>query len=222
MQLSRVPAEYRAGAKAVLPLVAVIGSVGVVFGYLAAASGLSPVAAVVMSGTTFAGSAQFAAVSILANQGTTWTAVSAGALLNVRYVPLTIAVAPALRGPLWKRLALAQLVVDESCAVAYLGAGRFSVARLVGAGLVLYVTHVAATGLGAVIATLPADPSALGLDSAFPALFVILLWPHIRHRRPLAAALVGATIALVLTPFAPPGVPIVAAACSGVLGAKVR
>src|ERR1043166_6580255 len=120
MQLSRVPAEYRAGAKAVLPLVAVIGSVGVVFGYLAAASGLSPVAAVVMSGTTFAGSAQFAAVSILANQGTTWTAVSSGALLNVRYVPLTIAVAPALRGPLWKRLALAQLVVDESCAVAYL------------------------------------------------------------------------------------------------------
>src|SRR5437762_14316004 len=122
MQLFRGPraAESRMGAKAVLPFAAVIATVGVLFGYLARTAGLSPLAAVVMSGTTFAGSAQFAAAAVLAAGGTAWAAVSASALLNARYVPLGLAIAPALRGRVWKRLLLAQFVVDEAWAVAYI------------------------------------------------------------------------------------------------------
>jgi predicted branched-subunit amino acid permease len=146
--------------------------------------------------------------------------VSASALLNARYVPLGVAIAPALQGPFWKRLLLAQFVVDEAWAVAYLGEGRFSRQRLVGAGIVLYATHVAATALGTAAATLPGDPSAWGLDAAFPALFVILLWPHVRGVSRIAGAVLGAIIALGLTPLTPPGVPVVAAAVASVLGAK--
>ena len=222
MQLFRGPraAEYRVGAKAVLPFAAVIATVGVLFGYLARAAGLSPLAAVLMSGTTFAGSAQFAAVAVLAGGGTAWAAVSASALLNARYLPLGLAIAPALRGPFWKRLLLAQFVVDETWAVAYIGAGRFSRERLVGSGLVLYATHIAATAIGAVAATVPGDLSAWGLDSAFPALFVVLLWPHLRGLSRVAAALLGAMIALSLTPLTPPGIPVIAAAFACFLGAK--
>jgi predicted branched-subunit amino acid permease len=222
MQLLRgeAAAEYRVGAKAVLPFAAVIATIGVLFGYLATAAGLSPLAAVLMSGTTFAGSAQLAAISVLAGGGTAGAAVSASALLNARYVPLGVAIAPALQGPFWKRLLLAQFVVDEAWAVAYLGEGRFSRKRLVGAGIVLYATHVAATALGTSAATLPGDPSAWGLDAAFPALFVILLWPHVGNVRRIAAAVLGATIALGLTPLTPPGIPVVAAGFASFLGAK--
>src|SRR3712207_9068779 len=50
-----------------LPILAVFG---VSFGVLAEAAGMGPLAPVVMSATTFAGSAQFAAVSILDRKST--------------------------------------------------------------------------------------------------------------------------------------------------------
>jgi hypothetical protein len=42
----------------------------------------------------------------------------------------------------------------------------------------------------------------------------------LKGRRPLQAAVLGAAIALVLTPFAPAGVPIIAAAVACLLGVR--
>ena len=81
---------------------------------------------------------------------------------------------------------------------------------LIGAGLLLYVVWVGGTALGTVIGDL-LDPEAIGLDAAFPALFLALLAPYLRNRRALVTGLVAGGITLVLLPFAPPGVPIVAA-----------
>ena len=47
-----------------------------------------------MSATTFAGSAQFAAGTILEDGGGAAAAIVAALLLNARYVPLSLAVAP--------------------------------------------------------------------------------------------------------------------------------
>jgi predicted branched-subunit amino acid permease len=127
-------------------------------------------------------------------------------------------VASALGGPLWRRLLLAQLVVDESWAIAHLGEGRYDRGRLVGAGVVLYLTWVGSTSVGALGAELLGDPEALGLDAAFPALFLALLWPQLRGPRPIAAAILGAGIALALLPVAPPGLPIIAAAAACLIG----
>ena len=55
------------------------------------------------------------------------------------------------------------------------------------------------------------DPEAIGIDAAFAALFLALLAPYLRSRRALATALVAGAITFALLPFAPPGVPIVAA-----------
>lgn len=216
------PSAYRAGARAVLPLAVAIGVLGVSFGLLATAAGLSPLAAVLMSATTFAGSAQFAAVSILGAGGGVGAAVGAASLLNARYLAMGLALAPTLRGGLWRRLMLAQLVVDESWAVAYVGEGRFSQQRLAGAGLVLLAAHVSSTALGAAGGRVLANPTAWGLDAAFPALFLILLRPHVRQREGLAVAALGGAIALALTPFAPPGMPILAATSAALLGWRSR
>jgi 4-azaleucine resistance transporter AzlC len=209
---------FRAGVRAALPFAIAVAGFGISFGVLARAAGMGPVAAVVMSGTTFAGSAQFAAVSILDAGGAVASAVAAAVLLNARYAPIGITIAPVIRGGLWRRLLVAQLVVDESWALANLGGGRFDRGRLVGAGVVLYVAWAASTAVGALGGEVLGDPAALGLDGAFPALFLALLWPQVRERRALGAAILGGAIAVVLTPVAPPGVPIVAAAAGCIVG----
>jgi 4-azaleucine resistance transporter AzlC len=212
--------SLREGVLAAAPLTVAFAGFGVAFGSLARAAGIGPAAAVVLSATAFAGSAQFAAVSVLGAGGSVVAAVVAAVLLNARYVPIGLSVAPVLDGAWWRRLVLGQLVVDESWAIANRGNGRFDRQRLIGAGVVLYLAWVTATAVGALGASVLADPKALGLDAAFPALFLALLWPQVRERRAAAAAALGAGIALVTLPVAPHGLPIIAAAAACLLGVR--
>lgn len=212
--------SYRDGARAVAALAVAVVGFGVSFGLLARSAGMGWLAPIAMSATTFAGSAQFAAASILGAGGTVAAAVGAAVLLNARYGPIGVSVAPWLEGPGWSRFLRAQLVVDESWAVAAEGEGRFDPRILVGAGLTLYLSWVAGTAVGAVGGRALGDPAALGLDGAFPALFLALLLPQLRNRRALLAAFLGAAIALALTPVAPAGVPIVAAAAACLVGVR--
>lgn len=214
------PRRYRDGVRRAAPLAVAVAGFGVSFGLLTRSAGWGWLAPIVMSATTFAGSAQFAAASILSAGGTTTAAVAAALLLNARYAPIGVSVAPWLEGGLASRLLHAQLTVDESWAIASEGGGRFDPRMLAGAGVVLYVAWVLGTAIGAVGGQALGDPSALGLDAAFPALFLALLLPQVRSTRPLAAALLGAGIALALTPVAPAGVPIVAASAACLLGVR--
>ena len=66
------------------------------------------------------------------------------------------------------------------------------------------------------------DPVALGLDAAFPALFLALLMPQVGGGRAVAAAVLGAGVALALVPFTPAGVPIIAAAGAALIGLARR
>ncbi len=216
--MSEKPRTYRYGVRAVAPLAVAVAGFGVSFGVLARSAGFTPIATIVMSATTFAGSAQFAAASILSVGGSVAAAVAAAVLLNSRYLPIGVSVAPALEGGFWSRLARAQLVVDESWAVAAEGDGRFDPRVLVGAGLTIYVAWVAGTVAGALGGRILGDPSKFGLDAAFPALFLALLVPQVKARRSLSAAILGAGVAIAFTPLAPPGVPIVAASLACLLG----
>jgi len=210
--------RYRDGARVVAPLAVAVLGFGISFGLLARSAGMGWLAPIVMSATTFAGSAQFAAVSILGAGGTVAAAVAAAVLLNVRYGPIGVSVAPWLSGPAWWRFLRAQLVVDESWAVAAEGEGRFDPRILVGAGLLLYVSWVAGTAIGALGGQALGDPKTLGLDAAFPALFLALLLPQLRNRRTILAAVLGGAIALALIPLAPAGVPIIAASAACLIG----
>ncbi len=212
--------RYRDGARVVAPLAVAVLGFGISFGLLARTAGMGWLAPIVMSATTFAGSAQFAAVSILGASGTVAAAVTAAVLLNARYAPIGVSVAPWLTGPAWSRFLRAQLVVDESWAVAAEGEGRFDPRILVGAGLTLYVSWVVGTAIGALGGRALGDPTTLGLDAAFPALFLALLLPQLRSNRAVLAAAIGGAIALVLIPIAPAGVPIIAASGACLVGVR--
>src|SRR5918998_1649986 len=76
--------SYRDGIRALLPLMPAIVAFGASFGVLARAAGVDALAAVVMSATTFAGSAQFAVVSVLGAGGTAPAAIGAPGLPKAR------------------------------------------------------------------------------------------------------------------------------------------
>ena len=215
--------RHGAGLRSATAIAATVWFFGASFGLVALAAGMGAFAPLVMSATTFAGSAQFAATSILGTSAGAAAAVAAAVLLNARYAPISISVAPLFRGPRLRRLLESQLIVDESWALASRGAGRFDRRVLLGAGLLLYAAWVSGTAVGVVAGDALGDPKDLGLDGAFPALFLALLVPQLRARRAAGAALLGAAIALALIPVTPAGVPIVAAglACLVGLGRRV-
>jgi 4-azaleucine resistance transporter AzlC len=210
---------YGAGLRAVTPLLPAVLAFGVSFGVLARSAGMDGVASIVMSLTTFAGSAQFAVVSVLDAGGTAAAAVVAAVLLNARYGPMALSAATVFRGGWLRRLLEAQLLVDESWALAQRD-GRFDRRILIGAGLGLYAGWSVGTAIGVVAGDSLADPATLGLDAAFPALFLALLAPLVRDRRALAAALLGAGIALALTPLTPAGIPVIAATAACLVGLR--
>jgi 4-azaleucine resistance transporter AzlC len=213
--------SYRAGARAIAPLTIAAFAFGASFGVLAETAGMGQLAPIVMSATTFAGAAQFASASVLDTGGGAAAAIVAAILLNARYGTISIAVAPGFHGSRFRRFFASQMIVDESWALATRG-GRTDVPMMVGAGLTLYGFWVGGTALGVTVGDALGDPERIGLDAAFPALFLALLATQIRGRKSIVAALLGGAIAVALIPIAPPGVPIVAASVACLIGWRRR
>lgn len=185
---------------------------GFAFGALAVATGLSALQALAMSGLVFTGATQLAVVGVIAAGGGFAGALGNGLLLSLRHIAYGMAVGPLLRRRLAERALGAQLVIDESTAMATAQADPESGRRAFWlTGISVFVFWNASTLAGALLGDALASPRALGLDAVFPAAFVALLAPQLRRARSPLTALAGAAIAAALVPFAPPGVPILAA-----------
>jgi 4-azaleucine resistance transporter AzlC len=183
---------------------------------------MGSLAPIVMSIVVFSGAAQFGSLAILAAGGGAGTAIAAGVLLNARYLAMGLALAPSLRGRPASRAAFAMAMVDSSWAGSSAGDGTFDPWYLVGMTTPQYPGWVLGTVVGVLIGSALGNPATYGLDALFPAFFVTLLFEEVRGRRKLAAAGGGAGIALVLTPFAPAGLPILTAAAAALVASKLR
>lgn len=210
------------GLRASLPLCIAVGAFGVSFGVLARSNGFGVFAPLVMSMTTFTGASQFAVVAILGDGGGLGAAVTAAILLAARYVPIGLSLAPVIRGRAPWRFIQSQMILDESWALANRGDGTFDRGTLLGAGVALYVAWVAGTAAGVLGGDALGDPEALGLDAAFPALFLALLAPQLKGRNAIMAAAAGALIAAALIPVTRPGIPIIAASVACLVGLRRR
>ena len=192
------------GARAALPIAIAAAAFGASFGILARDAGMGVVAPIVMSFTTFAGSAQFAVASVLESGGAVAAAIVAAVLLNLRYLAIGISVAPSLRGPACAGVAEAQLAVDESWAVAQTD-GRVDRGRLLGAGLTLMVAWCAGTVAGVLGGSASATRPTTGSTRCSPRCSWRCWSGSSTAARARAAALTGALIAFVLTPVVPAG-----------------
>ena len=210
--------RFRSGMRIGIPYAVASLLLAISFGVLAEPV-MGPVAPIVMSALVFAGSAQFAATAVLAGGGGPAAAIVAGILLNVRYVPMGIALAPSLRGGALRRAAIGQTMIDFSWAAASRGGGRFDPAFMMGATTPAYPCWVGGTALGVLAGDLIGDPAALGLDALFPAFFLCLLVEgELRPGLPALVAGLGSLVALVLIPFTPAGVPVIAASATALVG----
>jgi 4-azaleucine resistance transporter AzlC len=196
---------------------------GASFGVLATDAGFTPLQATAMSALVMAGASQFAAVGALVAGSTSAAAWVAACAVAVRYIPLGIAVSEAVRGHgLPARLADTHLLTDQSVALGSRASGDVDISRYRWTGLVLLVTWVLGTGGAAVAASALPEPDSIGLDAAYPALFLALLIEQTRSdRRAVASGLAGGAIALLALAFVPPGIA-VALAALGVLAVVVR
>lgn len=195
---------------------------GLSFGVVAAENGLSVVKASALSLLVFAGGSQFAAVG-LAGSGNQVAAVITGLLLNSRLAAFGVLAAPLVAGPWWRRLLGSQLVVDEPVALALEHEDRDRArATFWFAGTLLFVCWNAVTIVGAAVGDVLGNPATIGLDAAFPAVFVALLAPRLRDPGSRRAAIGGAVVALALTPLLPAGVPVLLAAFAVLLAGRAR
>src|SRR5205085_11584889 len=129
--------RYRKGVRVAVPFAVAVGVFGVSFGVLAREAGMGSLAPVVMSITTFAGSAQFAVASVVGTGGGVAAACIAALLLHARYAPIGMAVAPTLEGGRLERLFEAEIGVDGSRALSNQGRGLLDRQILIAAGTLL-------------------------------------------------------------------------------------
>ena len=209
-------AETRADLRDAVTISVAVGLVGVSFGALAPSAGLSPVMTMAMSLLVFAGGAQLLVTGVLAAGGGIWAAVVAGLVLNLRHLPFGLALARHLGGG-WSRIPGAHVVTDESTA--------FVLARTEGTdgrarrafwflGLIKYTCWQLGTAGGLLLGAAVPDPSAFGLDAAFPAALLAMLVPMLRRIDAQRVAGGAAAVSLACAPFLPAGLPVLA----GMLG----
>ena len=211
--------SFRRGIRLGAPF-AVAGSLmSLSFGVIAVEAGMPAVAAIVMSAIVFAGSAQFAAVAITSAGGGIGAALSAAALMNSRFLPMGIAIAPSLPGGPLLRALQGHTVVDSSWVQGMKPDGRFDRFVVFGSSAIQWVTWVGGSAVGA-LAGGSLDAREWGLDAVFPAFFLALLLPELRDRHAAGVALAAAAIALALVPVAPAGAPVLAASLAALWGLR--
>jgi 4-azaleucine resistance transporter AzlC len=213
--------DVRTGVRRSTELAASTFVLGVTFGALARAHGWGLGAPVVASLAIFSGSAQFALLTVLGSGGAAWTAVASAALINLRFFPMALSAAPALRGGRTRRAIEAQTVVDGSWVLAHQGDGHFNRGVLFGSALAQWPAWVTGTILGVVLAPSTGLLNATGLDVVFPAFFALLLFAEMRHSRSArTAAAGGAVITAVLLLVLPAGPALLGGAAAALLGLR--
>lgn len=200
-------AEFRSALFAVAVTVILFG---LSYGVLADEAGLDGWQTLATSTIVMAGAVQFAAMGALLAGASPVAAFIAGAAVTLRYLPLGLLASTVVRPRAdLNGLRDIHLMTDQTIML-----GRTAVAtserlrRYRVSGIVMITTWVVGTMLGYVASSraLDFDPEAIGLDAAYPALFLTLMMGELRDdRRALRVALTGAAIGVVAVIAGQPG-----------------
>lgn len=195
-----------------------VGVFGVSFGVGSVAAGSSIAQTCALSLLVFTGASQFSAVSVIGAGGSFGSALGGALLLAARNGVYGLAMSRRIDGRLLTRLLAAQLTIDETTAMS-VGQRDPRAQRIAFwfTGVTLYLCWNLGTLLGAVAGS-AIDPTTYGLDAAFPAGFVAMVWPMLSDPRARRAAILGGVICAVVVPFTAVGVPILLSALAVVVG----
>lgn len=187
-----------------------VGLYGAAFGAAGVTAGFSILQTCLLSILLFSGASQFAVVGIMGAGGAAISAIATATLLGFRNALYGLQMAPILKVSGLKRVLAAQITIDESTAVATLQENDEDRKRgfyITGVGV--YIFWNLFTYLGALGASAIGDPSVWGLDAAVPAAFCGLIWPRLKNKKQFLVSALAIAWALLLTPIAPAGIPII-------------
>lgn len=200
-------AEFLAGARDTFPLIVGAIPFGIIFGTLAAGSGLSLAATVSMSAFVFAGSAQFIAAGLVA-AGTGWPfIVLTTFVVNLRHALYSATLAPYIK-PLPRRwqIPLAFWLTDETFAVAVkryhqADSSPYRHWYYLGSALFMYLNWQLCTWVGVTVGQLIPNVAAWGLDFAMPVTFIGMVTPYLKNRPMVVTVVISGLVALLAYPL---------------------
>jgi 4-azaleucine resistance transporter AzlC len=188
--------------RSALPLLLGLVPFGLVTGVAGVKAGLSAFEITAMSGLVYAGAAQLVALQLMSTGVSTVLVLLAVAVVNLRYVMYSSAIAIHLK-PLSQplRLLAACGLVDQNF-VLTLNRSKDLGEQLtpwfyLGSSLPFWFNWVLFTFLGATLGA--RVPENWSLEFAVPLCFLVLLVPNIKSRPTLVAALVGGVTATALS-----------------------
>ncbi|SFB46511.1 4-azaleucine resistance probable transporter AzlC [Rhizobium sp. NFR07] len=216
--------EMLGGMRSIAPLIAAVIPIGLVFGTVAATKGLSTTEAGLMSALVFAGGSQFVAMDIWTHPAA-WASLGLAALLvNIRHVLMSASLAARMQAFSPRARAVSMLfLADEIWAMAEF---RARVARLTpfwffGLAAPFYLAWVLSSLAGAMLGALLGDPAVIGLDFAFPAVFIVLVMGFWKGADTGAILIASAAAAVFVQHFVPGVWYIAAGALAGLVTALV-
>ena len=193
-----------------LSLSIAVGLYGSAFGAASITAGFSVLQTCLLSLLLFSGASQFAAVGVIGAGGGVVSAVLTSTFLGTRNALYGLTMAQILNVKGLKRIAAAHVTIDESTGVSISqDHHRDKVTGFWWTGVGVFVFWNIFTLIGALGAQAIGDTAAWGLDAAVPAAFLGLLYPRLKTRGNLFLALGAASIAIILVPGVPAGVPII-------------
>lgn len=213
--------EFRAGARATLPLVVGATPFGIIFGAVAVNSGLSGWATAALSLFVFAGASQFVAAGLVAGGAGLVIIVLTTFVVNLRHSLYAITLAPYVKGlPQRWLLPLGFSLTDETFLVAVdryrqPDASPDKHWHQAGSALFMYANWQVWTWVGIFAGQTLPDPANWGLDFALVVTFVGMLIPGLRSR-PLVICALAAGAAAVLLAGLPNRLGLLAATLVGV------
>jgi len=219
---------FTAGVWRAVPSMIAIVLWGAVTGVTMVKSGLSPLQAAGMSLLVFAGSAQLAALPLIAAHAPIWVVLLTALVINLRFVIFSAALYPNLKHlPLRRRLLLGYLTADFAFAVSMARwanvpaserGAPVHIAFLVGVTASIWSVWQIGSLSGAVLGA--QIPTAWGLDFAGVVALIALTLPLISNRPAVAGALTAAVVA-VLAASLPLRLGLVVAVFAGAAAAMV-
>jgi predicted branched-subunit amino acid permease len=216
---------FAEGARASLPVLMGVAPFGVITGVAMVASGIPPLAAMLMSILVFAGASMVASAQLLASHAPALLVVLTAAIINLRFMMYSASLRLHFAHlPLRWRLLLGYLTADN---VYGLMLQRFSepagergrldertkVGYFLGAGAAVWLAWQVAVLAGVAIGA--GVPAAWRLEFAAPLAFIAMSVPLLRDRAMVAAAL-AAGITVIAAHALPLKLSVLAAAAAGI------
>lgn len=199
---------------------------GLIYGALAATSGLGTAAGMAMAALVFAGSAQFIAVGMVAAGVPVVIIILTTFIVNLRHLLYSATLLPHLRHlPQKWRIPLAFWLTDETFAVTVRRFQREDDSAWkhwyqLGSSIAMYLNWQFWCGLGLVLGDRIPDASGWGLDVAMPVTFIGMIIPFVRTI-PMAVCVLAAGAASLLTLGLPYKLGIIVSAFVGIFSGMI-